>query len=95
MLSPRGMYVTVFGTKVCYLLHDGNCGTFPTAMRFVHKQVYEIPSENCTKDYNNFQSRLILPRMSDYNSAAVGVFVYFEINIKVRQKVFVGINSNL
>jgi len=89
MLSPRGMYVTVFVTKACCLLHDGKCGTFPTAMR------YEIPSENCTKDYYNFQSRLFLLRMSDYNSAAAGEFVYFEINIKVRQKVFVGINSNV
>jgi len=46
MLSPRGMYVTVYGTKVCYLLHNGDCGTFPSAMCFVHKQVYEMPSEN-------------------------------------------------
>jgi len=54
-----------------------------------------MPSENCTKDYYNFQSRLFLPRISDYNSAAVGVLVYFEINIKVRKKVFVGISGNL
>jgi hypothetical protein len=89
------MYVTVYDTKVCCLKHDNNCGTFPNAMRLVHKQVYEMPSENCTKDYYNFPSRLFLPRMSDYNCAAVGVFVCFEISIKMRQIVFVGISSNL
>jgi len=82
MLRPCGMYVTVYGTKVCYLLHDGNCGTFLPTVWFVHKQVYEMPPENWTKVYYNFQRRPFLHRMYDYISAAVGVIVYFEINIR-------------